>query len=141
MRFIINYVMGLLNKKDKNEVIVPIIKSIQFTDGYGNLEDAAKDKMAYKEWLISMYEMEDKEVRFEDWAQVLYSILSNLTPGSRIEYDHHKRLVSVSIYYVIDGIKHTDASLGCILDEDYPEELIEKIIQDSKHSGALSDID
>jgi len=54
--------MGLLNKKDKNEAIVPIIKSIQFTDGYGNLEDAAKDKMAYKEWLISMYEMEDKEV-------------------------------------------------------------------------------
>lgn len=72
--------MGLLNKKDKNEVIIPTIKSIQYTDGYGNLEDAAKDKMAYKEWLISMYEMEDKEVRFEDWAQVLYSILPNLTP-------------------------------------------------------------
>ena len=42
MRFIINYAMGLLNKKDKNEAIIPIIKSIQFTDGYGNLEDAAK---------------------------------------------------------------------------------------------------
>lgn len=133
--------MGLLNKKDKNEAIVPIIKSIQFTDGYGNLEDAAKDKMAYKEWLISMYEMEDKEVRFEDWAQVLYSILLNLTPGSRIEYDHHKRLVSVSIYYVIDGIKHTDASLGCILDDEYPRGFIKKLMNNSKHISALHDID
>lgn len=133
--------MGLLNKKDKNEAIIPTIKSIQFTDGYGNLEDATKDKIVYREWLISMYEMEDKEVRFEDWIQVLYSILPNLTPGSRIEYDHHGRLVSVSIYYVIDGIKHTDASLGCILDDEYPRGFIKKLINNSKHLGTQSDID
>ena len=133
--------MGLLNKKDKNEAIIPTIKSIQFTDGYGNLEDVTKDKIVYREWLISMYEMEGKEVRFEDWIQVLYSILPNLTPGSRIEYDHHECLVSVSIYYVTDGIKHTDASLGCILDDEYPRGFIKKLINNSKHLGIQSDID
>lgn len=133
--------MGLLNKKDKNEVIIPTIKSIQFTDGYGNLEDATKDKIVYREWLISMYEMEGKEVRFEDWTQVLYSILPNLTPRSRIEYDYHGRLVSVSIYYVIDGIKYTDASLGCVLDDEYPRSFIKKLIDNFKHLSALGDID
>ena len=83
----------------------------------------------------------NKKTLLVEWLQGFCSILPNFIPGADIIYSYSDRNLILNVLIQEKERIQNFLTVTCILDEDYPEELIEKIIQDSKHSGALSDID
>ena len=133
--------MGLLNKKEKSAAIHPRIQSGYWIWKQDNLRHVMKDEKLYWEWIDLISSNDNEDICLDKWIRKFYSIASNFIHGPKIICTHRDNKIVIGIEYVVNGKKCTGLTVTCILDEDYPEELIEKIIQDSKHSGALSDID
>lgn len=125
--------MGLLNKKDKTVTIYPKFQSRCWIWGQDNLEHVMKDKKLYRGWIDFMGSKDNKDISLDKWIRNFYSIASNLVHDPKIICTHKDKKIVISIEYVVNDKKCTGLTVRCILDDEYPWNLIEKIIQDSKH--------
>lgn len=132
--------MSLLNKEEKTTTISPVIESKKWSYTPSNLVDIMEDDIVRQKWEDYM-RIINKKTLLEEWLQEFCSILPNFVPGADIIYMYDNRILILNILIQEKERIQNLLTVACILDEDYPEEPIEKIIQDSKHSGALSDID
>ena len=132
--------MSLLNKEEKTTTISPVIESKKWSYTPSNLVDIMEDDIVRRKW-EDYIRIVNKKTLLKEWLQGFCSILPNFVPGSDITYFYYCSILTLNILVQEKVLIQNFLTVTCILDEDYPEELIEKIIQDSKHSGALSDID
>lgn len=132
--------MSLLNKEEKTTTISPVIESKKWSYTPSNLVDITEDDIVRQKW-EDYIRIVNKKTLLKEWLQGFCSIIPNFVPGADITYFYYCSILTLNILVQEKVLIQNFLSMACILDEDYPEELIEKIIQDSKHSGALSDID
>ena len=132
--------MSLLNKEEKTTIISPVIESKKWSYTPSDFANIMEDDIVRQKWRDYM-RIVNKKTLLKEWLQGFCSILPNFVPGADIIYFYDNRTLILNILIQEKERIQNFLTVTCILDEDYPEELIEKIIQDSKHSGALSDID
>lgn len=132
--------MSLLNKEEKTTTISPVIESKKWSYTPSNLTNIMEDDIVRQKWEDYM-RIVNKKTLLKEWLQEFCSILPNFVPGADITYFYDNRILILNILIQEKELIQNLLTVACILDEDYPKELIEKIIQDSKHSGVLSDID
>lgn len=132
--------MSLLNKEEKTTTISPVIETKKWSYTPSNFVNIMEDDIVRQKWGDYM-RIVNKKTLLKEWLQEFCSILPNFVPGADITYFYDNRILILNILIQEKELIQNLLTMACILDEDYPEELIEKIIQDSKHLGALSDID
>lgn len=132
--------MSLLNKEEKTTIISPVIESKKWSYTPSDFANIMEDDIVRQKW-EDYIRIVNKKTLLKEWLQEFCSILPNFVQGADIIKFYDNRILTLNILIQEKVLIQNLLTVTCILDEDYPEELIEKIIQDSKHSGASSDID
>ena len=132
--------MSLLNKEEKTTIISPVIESKKWSYTPSDFANIMKDDIVRQKWKDYM-RIINKKTLLEEWLRDFCSILPNFVQGADIIKFYDSRILTLNILFQEKERIQNLLTVTCILDEDYPEELIEKIIQDSKHSGTQSNID
>ena len=133
--------MSLLNKEEKSAAIYPMFQGSFRVWGQNDLGVAMRDKTVYRKWLDLMSSKDNIGIRLDEWMKDFHSIVPNFILKPDIIYTHDGKRIIIYIHYTKNGIRLIGLTIRGVLDDEYPQDLIEKIIQDSKHSGTQSDID
>ena len=123
--------MGLLNKKDKISPISPVIESRKWVYEQYDFENAMNDDMVYHKWIDCM-KINNKKTLLVEWLQGFCSILPNFIPGADIIYSYSDRNLILNVLIQEKGRIRNFLTATCVLDEDYPEEYIAKLLNNSK---------
>lgn len=128
--------MSLLNKEEKTTIISPVIESRKWVYGQYDFENAMNDDVVYHKWEDYM-RIINKKTLLEEWLQGFCSILPNFIPGADIIYSYSDRNLILNVLIQEKVLIQNLLTVTCILDEDYPEEYIAKLINDSKHISCV----
>ena len=124
--------MGLLNKEEKTTIISPVIESKKWSYTPSNLVDIMEDDIVRQKWEDYM-RIVNKKTLLKEWLQGFCSILPNFIPGVDIIYSYSDRNLILNVLIQEKERIQNLLTVTCILDEDYPEEYIAKLINDSKY--------
>lgn len=124
--------MSLLNKEEKTTTISPVIESKKWVYGQYDFENVMNDDVVYHKWIDCM-KINNKKTLLEEWLQGFCSILPNFIPGADIIYSYSDRNLILNVLIQEKERIQNFLTVTCILDEDYPEEYIAKLINDSKY--------
>lgn len=124
--------MSLLNKEEKTTTISPVIESKKWVYGQYDFENAMNDDVVYHKWIDCM-KINNKKTLLVEWLQGFCSILPNFIPGADIIYSYSDRNLILNVLIQEKVLIQNFLTVTCILDEDYPEEYIAKLINDSKY--------
>lgn len=124
--------MSLLNKEEKTTIISPVIESRKWVYGQYDFENVMNDDVVYHKWEDYM-RIINKKTLLEEWLQGFCSILPNFVSGTDIIYFYDNRILILNVLIQEKERIRNFLTVTCILDEDYPEEYIAKLINDSKY--------
>lgn len=128
--------MSLLNKKEKTTTISPVIESKKWSYTPNNFVDIMEDDIVHQKWEDYM-RIVNKKTLLKEWLQGFCSILPNFVPGADITYFYDNRILILNILLQEKERIQILLTVACILDEDYPEEYIAKLINDSKYTSCV----
>ena len=126
--------MGLLNKEEKTTTIGPVIESKKWSYTPSNFANIMEDDIVCQKWEDYM-RIINKKTLLEEWLQGFCSILPNFVQGADIIYFYDNRNLILNILVQEKERIQNFLTVACILDEDYPEEYIAKLINDSKYTS------
>ena len=126
--------MGLLNKEEKTTTIGPVIESKKWSYTPSNFANIMEDDIVRQKWEDYM-RIINKKTLLEEWLQGFCSILPNFVQGADIIYFYDNRNLILNILVQEKERIQNFLTVACILDEDYPEEYIAKLINDSKYTS------
>ena len=132
--------MSLLNKEEKTTIISLVIESKKWSYTPSNFVNIMEDDIVRQKWRDYM-RIVNKKTLLKEWLQGFCSILHNFIPGADIIYSYSDRNLILNVLIQEKERIQNFLTVTCILDEDYPEEYIAKLINDSKYISALHDID
>ena len=100
--------------------------------GQYDFENAMNDDVVYHKWIDCM-KINNKKTLLVEWLQGFCSILPNFVQGADIIYSYSDRNLILNVLIQEKERIQNFLTVTCILDEDYPEEYIAKLINDSKY--------
>lgn len=124
--------MSLLNKEEKTTTISPVIESKKWSYTPSDFVDIMEDDIVRQKWRDYM-RIVNKKTLLKEWLQGFCSILPNFVPGADIIKFYDNRILILNILIQEKERIQNLLTVTCILDEDYPEEYIAKLINDSKY--------
>ena len=124
--------MSLLNKEEKTTTISPVIESKKWSYTPCNLVDIMEDDIVRQKW-EDYIRIVNKKTLLKEWLQGFCSIIPNFVPGADITYFYYCSILTLNILIQEKERIQNFLTVTCILDEDYPEEYIAKLINDSKY--------
>ena len=125
--------MSLLNKEEKKTTIIgPVIESKKWSYTPSNLTNIMEDDIVRQKWGDYM-KINNKKTLLVEWLQGFCSIPPNFIPGADIIYSYSDRNLILNVLIQEKERIQNFLTVTCILDEDYPEEYIAKLINDSKY--------
>lgn len=124
--------MSLLNKEEKTTTISPAIESKKWSYTPSHLMDIMEDDIVRQKW-EDYIRIVNKKTLLKEWLQGFCSIIPNFVPGADITYFYYCSILTLNIMVQEEVLVQNFLTVTCILDEDYPEEYIAKLINDSKY--------
>ena len=124
--------MSLLNKEEKTTTISPVIESKKWSYTPCNLVDIMEDDIVRQKW-EDYIRIVNKKTLLKEWLQGFCSIIPNFVPGADITYFYYCSILTLNILIQEKERIQNFLTVTCILGEDYPEEYIAKLINDSKY--------
>lgn len=124
--------MSLLNKEEKTTTISPVIESKKWSYTPSNFVNIMEDDIVHQKWVDYM-RIVNKKTLLKEWLQGFCSIIPNFVPGADITYFYYCSILTLNILVQEKELIQDFLTVTCILDEDYPEEYIAKLINDSKY--------
>ena len=124
--------MSLLNKEEKQQQSVRSLNQKKWSYTPSNLVDIMEDDIVRQKW-EDYIRIVNKKTLLKEWLQGFCSIIPNFVPGADITYFYYCSILTLNILVQEKELIQNLLTMTCILDEDYPEEYIAKLINDSKY--------